>query len=230
MWLQINLKIASAKTILKTIASAVVLSLLLTACGFQLRGYQNQSVFAKPVNIIIQAPTNSEKQIDYQQFNQHLQRNLAAANIEQNTAYINSSTSTSKATLTSQTVAIVKIESLTFSSQGISRDHLGRANEFNLYCRISYSSNLIAGEADAVTEANLQLVTVSANYFYDPERPTAGELQKRRTEKALLKQAAGLFSQTLINQIHQAQIQQIQTGEAHQQPLMPPVKQSIEQP
>lgn len=162
------------------------LSLVISGCGFELRGYKASQL--AQVNLLINASDILANDISYRHFERVFKRDLEnrGANI--------ASASIQNSQL--ENALQINLHNLTFSTQGIGRDGTGRANEHEITARLGYQLNF-ASDKPVENEMSFLFLTASASYFQDYRNPAAGEVQKKQTQILLMQQ----LSQNLIRQI-----------------------------
>jgi len=96
----------------------------------------------------------------------------------------------------------LKIIELRFSTQGISRDETGRANEHEITAALNFQLFILDPSNQAQPESGLEAETihslsVTASYYQDFRNPIGGQAQLKETRQLLLTQ----LSQQLLLQI-----------------------------
>ena len=165
--------------------------LTISACGFQLRGNGGHgAINMGGTKIVLNTPSRS---LDVD-FRKSLKRQLTMLDAELIIADQQASIQSSEANI------LLSVISLDFSTQGVSRDETGRANEHE----VTASLDFLLQSPEANQQSSLenhqddyQSIKVTANYYQDFRNPIGELAQKKQTRKQLLKQ----LSQRLIAQM-----------------------------
>ena len=172
--------------------------MVISACGFQLRGAGNHSLSGSQIYITQEEDLDGDK--DYRNFNKELKRNLIQAGAE--------FASNPVSDVVQSNVVELNIVNLEFSSQGVSRDATGRANEHEVTLRLEYALpiqlssqendiNVTKDNEGVDLEISIFSLSVAASYYQDYRNSTAGRVQKTDTHKLLITQ----LTQRLIRQL-----------------------------
>lgn len=169
----------------------MILGLLVSACGFHLRGSEGYDL--SHMTVIIEQSNDLDKNPDYRYFDKLVQRELQTAG-----AKVKPTEQLSNVGLNFIQIKVLKLD---FSSQGISRDETGRANEHQITARVDYlmtkSMEGTAAESQEDRTAEILSLSATASYYQDYRNPNAGHVQLKQTEKILLDR----LSVQLIGQI-----------------------------
>ena len=174
-------------------------------CGFHLRGSEGAGLAGRQVEVYDLVASRQSKSLS-----KMLGRRLVATGVSLTSA---GKDSFEKASLEKKAVDKTPIQlrlvSLTFSTRGVSRDATGRANEHQVTATLDYriepgSIELNSVELEASQQnlveldaSNIKTLNVSASYYQDYKNPSAGNVQRKETEKRLLEQ----LSQRLLRQL-----------------------------
>lgn len=158
------------------------LSLVLNGCGFHLRGDGLSSL--ANVKIAIESPTH------HGEFEKNLKRDLTIAGAK-------------PVTFGQQPEFQLKITDLQFSTQGVSRDGTGRANEHEITLRLTYQLvNLLkkdtGGDGDDQEQLNTpRSMSAKASYVQDFLNPIGERVQRKDTHTLLLQQISQRLTRRL---------------------------------
>ena len=174
---------------------------MISACGFQLRGTGTHSLSG--THLYLNQNENLDSDNNLGDFKKAFRRGLKQSGVE----LVNNA---------SVELSIVEfnIVNLDLTSQGVSRDATGRANEHQVTLRLDYQlPNLISKHAKAQVDQNassasnavsaedvepkIYSISVAATYYQDYRNPIAGRVQKNETQKSLISQ----LTQRLIRQL-----------------------------
>ena len=166
------------------------LSLFICACGFQLRGAGNHNL--SDVKIYLSQNEKLDTKKAFRSFLKEFKRSLKQTSAEL----------VSNPDAGSDQLNIVEFK---FTSQGVSRDATGRANEHEVTLRLDYQLNdqikQVVNDSANVdnleTELSVQSLSVTTSYYQDYRNPTAGRVQKNETHQMLISQ----LTQRLIRQL-----------------------------
>jgi len=146
-----------------------------SACGFQLRGSANNSLSGSQIYLVQNEKLDADN--NFRSFQKVFKRGLIQASAELVSG------------LEQSNVVELNIVNLEFTSQAVSRDATGRANEHEVSLKIDYKINDATRDSEKTDtleqEQIIHSLTVSASYYQDYHNPTAGRLQKKETHKIL---------------------------------------------
>jgi outer membrane lipopolysaccharide assembly protein LptE/RlpB len=171
---------------------------MISACGFQLRGTGNHSLSGTQIVLAQKEDLNGDK--NYRSFEKELRRSLKQAGAEL--------TINTDSEMVKSNVLALNIVNLEFTSQGVSRDATGRANEHEVTLRLEYTLpiqqsnqeitiNQTRDEDGLNLENSIFILSVTASYYQDYRNPAAGRVQKIDTKNALISD----LTQRLIQQL-----------------------------
>lgn len=164
----------------------LLLGLMINACGFQLRGYDDNRL--SQTSLMINSADKLTDDINYRHFERLLKRDLKNTGAEIDEPLTDN--------IQDKKALQISLFKLSFSSQGISRDGTGRAYEQEITARLDYQLN-VASLKPIENEKPISSLTATSNYFQDYRNPAAGEVQKKQTQTLLMQQ----LSLNLIRQI-----------------------------